>query len=297
MSGLVVALPATGVIATALAGVNRGWTKAVLIAAITVTTAGATLVTLYKDRQLAKAREQAIAALANLDTAVTGAGQPLVAVLGRVMLETSPAKLDSDVDTLRLIAITGATMHCGKNDPECRLRSAYYRLHQDRLDRVGDPVGRPTGRPPRKSFEPTDGRVSRRVIEIAGGSRVVRTDDVDAAGPGEFEDYPGREYRCVIAAPVRAGDQSFGLLIVDSDRPRSLSGADAEYVNLVAGILAAGYAHHRAILHAGRPAASNSVSKNGTVCPSAPRPRAGQSTEVDDQAAAMKGDDDVQPQN
>jgi hypothetical protein len=290
---LAVLLPVVGVITTALASVNKGWVKALLIAGVVLTTAGVTLLTLYKDRQAKKAQEQAIAAVANLDTAVTGAGQPLVAVLGRVMLESSPAKLANDVDTLRLMAITGATMQCGKIDGACRLRSTYYRLQQGRLERVGDHVGRPTGRPPRAAFKPTDGKVSRRVIEVAKGNRVIRIEDVDAAKPGEFEDYTGREYKAIIAAPVRAGDRSFGMLFVDSDRAYSLTEADAEYVNLVAGVLGAGYAHYETVIEIHQLATANGDRRDSTIGSVAPRPRAEHSVQGDEQAYVEKGDDDA----
>ncbi|GIH07916.1 hypothetical protein Rhe02_59830 [Rhizocola hellebori] len=244
---LTVLLPVVGVISTALAAERTGYSQVALVAVVVITTAGASVLGVRRDRQAARAKEQAVVAVANLNTAVTAGGQPLVNVLGRVLGERSEARLEGMVDTLREVAITGIMAQCGRSDRAAKLRSAYYALRGEGLELIGDSVGRAAVRPPRRFFRPNDSRIARRVIEVAGGASVIRLPDVDLASPDEFEDYVGRIYRSVIAAPVRAGDRSFGLLVVDSDRPNSLTEADAEYVNLVAGILGAGYAHQRVI--------------------------------------------------
>jgi hypothetical protein len=244
-----------------------------------------------RDRQAARAKDQAVIAVANLNTAVTAGGQPLVSVLGRVLCERSEARLEGVVDTLREVAITSIMTQCGQSNKASRLRGSYYALSEEGLELLGHSVGRPVTRPSRRYFKPDDGRIARRVIEIARGATVIRFPDVEQASPDEFEDYEGRVYRSVIAAPVRAGNQSFGLLVVDSDCPNSLSEADAEYVNLVAGILGAGYAHQKVIAEI-----TNDIHPNGGPPrdggATAPNPRMKESEKIDAGAAGDGGRSD-----
>jgi len=285
-AALTVVLPVVGVICTALAAGQSGNGRAALITVVVFATAGASVLGLNKDRQANRAKEQAVIAVANLNTAVTTGGQPLVNVLGRVLCESSGPRLEGLVDTLREVGITGVMAQCGRSDKASRLRSSYYALRGDGLEKLGDSVGRAALRPSRRYFKPDDGRIARRVIEIARGTTVIRIPDVELASPDEFEDYEGRVYRSLIAAPVRAGEQSFGLLVVDSDRPNSLTEADAEYVNLVAGILGAGYAHQRVISEIGAGPHSYGGTLDGQTF--ALKPRVGESGEID----AVKADDD-----
>jgi hypothetical protein len=278
-----VLLPVLGVIGTAVAGSVHGWPKALLLGGVVLTTAGASLLNVLRERRAARARRRELAAVANLDTAVTGGGQPVVAALGRALLETDVHLARREVDAVLRVALVGVVTHCGNKGS--RRRGIYYRLAGDHLERVGDPVGRTAGPAPRARFSPGNGRVDRRVIEVARGEAVIRIEDIRAARPGEFEKYEDREYETVIAAPVRAGGRNFGLLLVDSDLPGSLSEGDAEYVNLIAGMLGAGYAHLFAIAAISDASSLNGKKDNsqeGVNGSTAPQPRQGESTSSDE---------------
>jgi hypothetical protein len=77
------------------------------------------------------------------------------------------------------------------------------------------------------------------------GEEVLLVQDLQSAPPVYFHDYPGRAYQSFILVPVRAGRRSYGSLMVDSDRPHSLTEIDVGYTILLAGILAAGIAQLR----------------------------------------------------
>jgi len=131
---------------------------------------------------------------------------------------------------------------CGR--PYAHRRAVFYHLQDGRLARLHH-YGRPFHTAPRPTFVAGHSPHDDEVLRQATTEGLLVVDDLLVATPPHFPDPAGRSYRSLISVPVRAGSNSFGLLIVDADKPNAFTDRDKATLALVASILAAAYAHCR----------------------------------------------------
>jgi hypothetical protein len=123
------------------------------------------------------------------------------------------------------------------------IRATLYVLGDDRLTR-GECEGRP-GVLPRQEFIAGSSANDEKLVKIAKQENTLLEPDTAALNSAgiQLEDSVSQSYQGFIAVPVRAAHRSYGLLIVDSDKKDSLTDVDAGYVQLIAGLIAAGMAN------------------------------------------------------
>jgi GAF domain-containing protein len=239
---LPVVLPAGTLAATAAASVNQGLAKFYwyLLAGSTVIIAG--LVNLIKDRRTRTIRNEAIRAKTALGMTFSGVGQPLIAALGSATAASKVEDVRAAVKVLLNRTVAVAQAECGRQtDLDCRTRAVFYRFVGPNLE-LAYCEGR-HGDTPRESFLLNGSPHEQEAIRVARGQNAVVVNDLENSPPPHFTDSKGRSYKAFIAVPVRAGGQSFGLFIADSDKAFSFSDVDKGYLVVLAGILAAGLAH------------------------------------------------------
>ncbi|MFE7870323.1 GAF domain-containing protein [Micromonospora humida] len=246
---LPIALPVITLGATAMAGVNHGYAKLYwfTIAGSAVLISG--FVTVSKEKEKKAFREQAVQAKTNLAMALSGAGQPLMAALAAVAVANTAQDARAAVKVLVNRTVAVAQDACGRQtEIECRTRAVFYRF-------VGDDLqlyyceGR-QGEKPRDAFLHNGSEHDIEAIRTAKGRNARVVEDLENSPPAHFIDPKGRKYKAFIAAPVRTDAQSFGILIVDSDKAFTLSDVDTGYLALLATIIAAGFAHLLSVEHA-----------------------------------------------
>jgi putative methionine-R-sulfoxide reductase with GAF domain len=241
-------LPVAAVTAMAIAAVNHGLVRAAWTAGAICATLATTILTARKDRQVAVANAAAVEAKVDLATALTAAGQPLIAALGRVASASTPEKRRTAIEVLCQKTVAIARSQCGRTTKvRSKIRSVFYEFVGNELQRR-EYEGRP-GNVPRERFRPERGRNDQGVIELARGEEAKLFEDLDRSPPHYFSDYVGRSYKSTINVPVRVEGRSYGLLCVDSDKPNTLTDVDKGYVILLAGVLAAGLAHQNCNFH------------------------------------------------
>ncbi len=174
--------------------------------------------------------------------ALTRTAQPLITALGEVAAAKDEQARRQAAETLVNKAVGIAQTVCGRStESRPRTRSMFYELRSDeRLERRAH-EGQ-YDKLPRPDFDAQRSENDRRVVELAKGETVLLVNDLDSAPPDHFADYKGRPYKCYIAVPVRAGGRSFGILMIDSDVPNSLTDVDVGYAILLAGLVGAGLA-------------------------------------------------------
>lgn len=252
--GLALLAPAAGVVGTVNVPNTTGTAKVALVAGIVVATAGASLLALIKESRIARMTAKAIAAKTALQT-MLAAKQPLLAQLRELCATVSLEEANARLQALQKMAMQLAVSQCGNEIfDSAKIRSAFYLLKDSPgskepfLELDGDHVGRPSERAPRPRFEPTDGKVHRRVIAIAHGNNIVRINDTNEATAEEFEKTTDCIYRSLVAVPVRSGGKGIGVLFLDSSIANSFTDPDVEYVALLAGIIGAGHSHLHTLL-------------------------------------------------
>ncbi|WP_327646866.1 GAF domain-containing protein [Micromonospora zamorensis] len=239
---LPIGLPVVTLAATAMAGVNHGYAKLYwfTIGGSAVLIAG--FITVSKEKEKKGLREQAVQAKTNLAMALSGAGQPLLAALAAVSAAKTAQDARAAVSVLvnRTVAVTQDA--CGRQtEIDCRTRAVFYRFVG--LDLQREYCEGRQGEKPRDAFLHNGSEHDIEAIRTAQGRNALIVDDLENSPPAHFFDPKGRKYKSFIAAPVRTDAQSFGMLIVDSDKAFSLSDVDTGYLALLATIIAAGFAH------------------------------------------------------
>lgn len=255
-----VLLPIVTLVATAIASVNQGWSRAYWYSIAGAAILAAGVLNIFKQRQADRFRSEAVSAKAALSITLADSGQPLISQLGTVTSSFNLEEIRSAVDTLTARTVALARSLSGRNSPvACATRAVFYELQDKRLVRRNH-EGR-AGEAPRQDFQAGRSEHDDEVLRLAQGEKVLVVDDLAGQPPPHFIDAAGRTYRSFIAVPVRAGRRSFGLLIADSDKPRSLGSEDKGFLILLAGILAAGLAH----LHAWKqPGPTTKATNNGS---------------------------------
>jgi GAF domain-containing protein len=175
--------------------------------------------------------------------ALTRTAQPLITVLGDVVAAKSDTERRNAMDVLMRLTVGIARTVCGQSlDRRTETRATFYELESDTRVVKRAYEGSPGAKPPRDAFDGSKSINEKRVIELAKGDRALVVNDLDAAPPEFFSDYRGRPYKSYIAVPVRAGERAFGVLMIDSSMPNSLTDVDVGYAILLAGILGSGLA-------------------------------------------------------
>lgn len=241
-----VLLPVVIAVTVAIAAVKHGpvrvyWSLGSFLAILTTG-----VITLNKELNADAARNEAIRARIALATALTSAGQPLVAALGNV---TSTDRLeDARANLLVLLnsAVGLAQTEIGRLSSCSKTRAAFYCFEGDNLVRRAC-RGYAASDVPRQEF--TSGRSLHddEVIRFAKGENARLVMDLENDPPPHFIDHRGRSYKSFVSVPVRAGNTSFGLLTADADSAFAIMEVDKGYLILIAGTLGAGLAHVAAI--------------------------------------------------
>ncbi len=269
-------LPILTLVATAIASANHGWTRVYWYSIAGAAILAAGVLNVFKQRQADRFRSEAVSAKAALSITLADSGQPLISQLGTVTSSFNLDEIRSAVDTLMNRTVALARSLSGRNPAvACATRAVFYELQDRRLVRRSF-EGR-AGEAPRPDFLTGRSDHDNEVVRLAQGEKVLVVDDLAGQPPPHFIDPVGRTYKSFIAVPVRAGRRSFGLLIADSDKPRSLGGEDKGFLILLAGILAAGLAHLHSWKQLG-PAPKNSTngsSNRAGKAKGAPQPGAG----------------------
>jgi hypothetical protein len=242
---LLALLPVIAATAAAIAAANHGPVRvywAMLAVVATLCTAALNVV---KDRQAATLATHAASARLATASALNVAGAPLVTQLGNVISAKTPKDRQLALDVLISRVVDVAQHVSGQaTSTQGNTRCTYYELAGDRLERRYTAGEGSTFA--RRFFQAGGSSHEDEVIRLARSDSSLLVHDVDHSAPPYFADYRGRSYKSFIAVPVRAGQESLGLLIVDSDQPYSLTDVDRGYMILLAGIIAAGLAHDRA---------------------------------------------------
>jgi GAF domain-containing protein len=232
-----------------MAGVNKGWARFYwyTIAGSAILITG--IITYIKEKDTKSLREEAVRAKTTLGMALSGAGQPIISALAKVTSSSTTETVRAAIEVLINRTVAVAREECGQHtDEDCRIRAVFYRFEGQDLNLVYC-EGR-TGETPREAFSANGPPHDIEAIRVAKSHNGLVVDDLENHPPAHFADPKGRTYKSFIALPVRVQDHSYGMLIVDSDKPHTLSEVDKGFLVLLAKILAAGLAHQDIIEHA-----------------------------------------------
>lgn len=238
---LPVALPAGAAICSGAATASHGAGQLLwAVGAIAATTATAAL-SVWKDRASASAAYDAAESRARLANTLTRAAEPMVNALATVTAAPSPEQRRIALEVLISLVIDHTHTQCWLPEPATAdVRATFYELVGGHLLRR-----RTAGRAdtPRPDFRSDRSYHDHEAIRLAHGEHPLIVHDLHEAPPAHFQDSKGRTYRSFIAAPVRAGADSYGLLVIDADQPNTFTPTDKHHVLLMCAILGAGFAH------------------------------------------------------
>jgi GAF domain-containing protein len=233
-------LPVGPVVTGAIAAVNHGavrvyWILGTIAATLLVSAFG-----VYKSVRADAASERTVTDGIRLRTAVAEAGQAVVVNLGEVSSAKTVSEKESACFRLVQTVVKVAREQCGSNPEKKSSRAVFYYRTADRLERRWYDGRRHEA--PRRDIVSSRSEHEREMVGLANGENSLLVRDLLTDPPPHFVDPAGRPYRTFIAVPVRAGDVSFGLLIVDSPVANSFSDIDVGFMILLAGALGAGLA-------------------------------------------------------
>ncbi len=161
--------------------------------------------------------------------------------LGRVTAAESESDRLNEIRVLVKTAVGLAKTMSGRSgERRSRTRSMFYELVNDRQLKLSEYVG--DYGDPREYFNAASSENDRSVVELAQSETVLFVKDLDLAPPAYFSNPRGRPYKSLISVPVRAGDLSFGVLMLDSEYAGALTDVDIAYAIHIAGLLGAGLA-------------------------------------------------------
>ncbi|MEU8632497.1 GAF domain-containing protein [Amycolatopsis sp. NPDC048633] len=186
-----------------------------------------------------RATDAAISARADLATALSRAGQPLVFALGE--LSSSVDEKSAQARRLLKKVVEIAQSQCGRTtSARPKVRASYYRLSGDERLELVYTVGRTN--PRRHEFSDTGSKSDKNIFSLVRDRDSLLVPDLVAAPPANFALDETRTYKSLIVSPVRTSGRVFGILAVDSDIGNSLTTVDVGYVQLMSGLLSAGLA-------------------------------------------------------
>jgi putative methionine-R-sulfoxide reductase with GAF domain len=196
-----------------------------------------------KERSTRNANEQAVIAKSNLAMALFDGGQPLLAALGRVASAKGLEAHGKAISVLINRTVAMAQTELGLQvKPFCKTRATFYRLESGKLVRLECEAA--TGRP-KASKELVD----MEAIQLATDSEEAVFIDDTSAERSVFTLDNTNGFKSYIAVPVRSAARPHGLLIADSDAPRTLTEIDKGFLILMAGMLATGLEQNECAVH------------------------------------------------
>jgi transcriptional regulator with GAF, ATPase, and Fis domain len=212
--------------------VYRGWWTLGAVAA-SVTAAGVPAYEqIRKERMRARAEQAAVDAAVAMRVTLNDALDPIVRQLGRVATASSRQERQALQEAATAMVVDSAARLCGMG----RVRACLFRLTQDRRTlvpaqysgRVDDPL------------EPiTQGTAEG---DLAFGMMLrnqhLFSDDLEASPLAGWRVTAPQNYRAFAAVPVAAGQNGFGMLMVDALEKGGIRQADVPLVRLLAGLLA-----------------------------------------------------------
>jgi transcriptional regulator with GAF, ATPase, and Fis domain len=235
--------PIVASVTALVAGANHGPIRVYWSIGAVVATAGTAILNALKERQSRVSANASVTATTELARTINRAGEPLVTALGNVTAAKTASDRQAAFDALLHLVVEVAASRCGKDARvRCNVRSVYYGLTEDRLVRKWY-AGRQGNKPPRREFQRSRTDHDDEVLKLARSDGVRFVEDLEKDPPPHFIDPRGQSYKSFVAIPVKADEESFGLLCIDSDKPYSLTDVDRGYGLLLAGLLAAALAH------------------------------------------------------
>jgi len=239
-----IAFPIITAAASATAAGTHGTARVLGLLTAILGTAGTTVTAVRKERRAAASAAAVATAEAVITTRLNEAGAPLLEALGTLTAARTDEARAAALDVLIHRAVDIAHQQCGRRSrPPAARRAVLYLLNDGRLERRAY-AGRQSNAP-RRAFQQPGTAHDAEAVRLAHSEEVLFVDDLHTGPPPHFVDARGRSYRSFIAVPVRTADTPFGLLVLDADQPNALSPADKGHLILIAGVLAAGFAHDR----------------------------------------------------
>jgi hypothetical protein len=240
-----VILPLGVSVFTAIAAVEHGPVRAYWCIAAFTCLALAGVINYAKDRSLTAVRNAAIQSNTDSATALNNTAGPIVAALGDVAATETVDDAKREIAVLLDRSVSLAQSEFGRSS-NSKTRAVFYTLDGTKLERRTY-RGWTGCEAPRNDFIGGRSAHDDAAIYIASHEDTKLVKDLENHPPENFIDAKGRPYKCFIAVPVRAGKWSFGLLTADSDQPYSLGEVERGFLVVIAGALAAGMAHVRAL--------------------------------------------------
>lgn len=238
---LPVLFPATAAICSAATATAHGTAQLLWgVGAIAATTATAGF-TVWRDRQSVTAALTTAESRTRLTAILSRAAEPMINALNAVTAAPTAAERLTALEVLISLVTDHAHTQCWlPQPPTADVRSIFYELVGDHLERR-----RFAGRAdtPRPDFRPERSLHEHEAVRLARGEHPLMIHDLHTSPPAHFQDSRGRTYRSFIAAPVRGGTTSYGLLVIDADQPSAFTAIDRNHILLMSAILGAGFAH------------------------------------------------------
>jgi GAF domain-containing protein len=237
---LLMTLPGVTAAAAALAAIDSGGSRLQYIFLAGTSSLGLALLGLL---QALRADEATALWVGESRIAATLArtAHPMVTALGNVTASEDDEERRRHLEVLLAKAVGLSKAMTGRTGRHSsRTRSMFYYLERDDLLVLRQYVGDYGS--PRKTFLASKSENDRRVIELAKADTALFIKNLDEASPAYFSEPHGRSYKTLISVPVRAGNRSFGTLMLDGEEPQSLTEVDVGYAVLIAGVMGAGLA-------------------------------------------------------
>jgi hypothetical protein len=246
---LPVILPIGSAVTTAIAAVNHGPVRVYWSIGAVAAIAASSALGAFKEHGAKSAYKSAEQKKSELATKLADIGFPLLTALGNV---TSAATLDDATAAINVLidrSVSLAQTQLGhQTTVSCQVRATYYEFDNGKNKLLRNKYHVCAGANlPRIEFVLDKNDQDDDVIRLALREDVRFVRNLDSESLPYSTDSASRTYKTLIAVPVRAGNNSYGLLTADSDVAYSLTNADRGFLILVAGTLAAGLAHMEAV--------------------------------------------------
>ncbi|WP_189285746.1 GAF domain-containing protein [Actinoplanes campanulatus] len=233
---LAVVLPMAVFAATFTGGHTRGGIQWIAVGIAALATGSTAWLGIRRELRTGSANRRLNATLQQF-----AALQPMLDNLKSVSAAVTYSGVVDAEQGLRRQALQMLVDRTGKQvDESTRMRSLFYRW-DGTIYRLEQPyAGRRTLRP-RETFDPAaEKQAFRSVHDLAAAFESRLLPDVTKADGTHFEQYLNCAYRSVISVAVHHDGVNYGILMIDSDVPDSLTTADLEFAQLVAAAIAAG---------------------------------------------------------
>jgi hypothetical protein len=196
-------------------------------------------ITWARDRQARKDKENAVGVAKRMWATLNGAGLPVIAALGSICSRTRPSGSTDPRTTLLTRVLDSTRLRLG-DDTTSNRASYYERTDRDTLTLVDWAGG--LGPPRHRVWRRNDPAGPMKFAVLDGmGSRFEDVPNVREANiPGFVLSDAG--YLSYLTTRVTAGEETFGLLCVDSPIAGNFTERDKTAISLLAGLLGAGEA-------------------------------------------------------